>query len=202
MFCHSGVSSKMFVWVGRTQYLRFRPNTFPMITPFCINFSCFLSSFQIPADLRLLFTNDLKLENSALTGESEPIDYTSEAAAQHVGLLDSHNIAFNGSLCLDGEGLGIVIRTADNTMIGQIAQITGCRRERKTTLQIEISRFVRFITVLSLCMASVVFIVGVVLKGGKNIVETFINGFIVVIMANVPQVEYNLCFEKFSLFCM
>lgn len=112
---------------------------------------------QVPADVRLLFCNDLKLETSALTGETEPIDYTAESAAPYVSVFDSHCVAFNGSLCHDGEALGtekndeeknfaqiwkkfffqgVVIRIGDSTVIGEIAKITGQQETRKTTLQV------------------------------------------------------------------
>lgn len=145
----------------------------------------------MPADLRLLYTNDLKLETAALTGESEPMEYTVEAAAPHISLFDAHNVAFNGSLCLDGEGLGVVIRTADNTVIGQIARLTSSQKHRRTRLEIEIGRFVRFLAILSLVMASTCFIIGVVANGGQNIMDTFINGFIVVVLANYPLVNFS-----------
>lgn len=146
---------------------------------------------QVPADLRLVYTNDLKLETAALTGESEPMEYTTEAAAPHVSLFDAYNVAFNGSLCLDGEGLGVVIRTADNTVIGQIARITSSQKQRRTRLEMEIWRFVLFLAILSLAMASTCFIIGVVRNGGHDIVDTFVNGFIVVVLANYPLVNFS-----------
>lgn len=151
-----------------------------------------IRTFQVPADMRLIYANDAKLETSALTGEPEPFDYTTEAAAQHIDLFDARNVAFNGSLCLDGEALGVVIRTADNTIIGQIARMTSGQDERQTTLQIEINKFVRFITVLAVSMGLVVFVVGIILNGTKNLLSWFINGFVVVLVANVPQVHFFL----------
>lgn len=67
---------------------------------------------QVPADVRLLYCNDLKLETAALTGESEPIEYTAEPAVAYISVFDAHNVAFNGSLCHDGEALGMQIRTS------------------------------------------------------------------------------------------
>lgn len=136
-----------------------------------------------------MYANDLKLETSALTGESEPVDYTVEAAAPHVALFDAHNVAFNGSLCLDGEGLGLVIRTADETVIGQIAKITSSQKESKTMLEVEIGAFVKFLAILSVTMATIVFVIGLILNGGQKILYTFVNGFIVVVLANYPLVS-------------
>lgn len=77
--------------------------------------------------MRLIYSNELKLETSALTGESEPIEYTAEAAAIHISLFDAHNVAFNGSLCLDGEAIGVVedFKISDYfKRIGKISQAT------------------------------------------------------------------------------
>ena len=51
----------------------------------------------------------------------------------------------------------------------------------------EVNRFVRFIAVLSVTMGALVFISGVIIKGGRDIFGTFVYGFVVVIVANVPQ---------------
>lgn len=58
----------------------------------------------------------LKLETSSITGEAEPIDYQSEPVQEGVSVFDSRNIAFNGSLAVDGEGIAIVIKTGQNTV--------------------------------------------------------------------------------------
>uniref|UniRef100_A0A914EHQ3 Cation-transporting P-type ATPase N-terminal domain-containing protein n=1 Tax=Acrobeloides nanus TaxID=290746 RepID=A0A914EHQ3_9BILA len=66
---------------------------------------------RVPADARILQCSQLKLETSAITGEAEPIDHTSDPAPENVNIFDAKNVAFNGSLCVDGDGVGIVIRT-------------------------------------------------------------------------------------------
>lgn len=58
----------------------------------------------------------MKLETSAITGEAEPIEYQKEAVLETVNIFESRNVAFNGSLCVDGEGIGLVIRTGPNTV--------------------------------------------------------------------------------------
>lgn len=89
---------------------------------------------RVPADLRLITCTDLKLETSAMTGtcarthtcseylsagESEPLDSTASEVPEHMSAMDGHNIAFNSSMALDGEGYGVVIRTGDSTFIGE-----------------------------------------------------------------------------------
>jgi sodium/potassium-transporting ATPase subunit alpha len=74
------------------------------------------SGARVPADVRMLSCNGLKLETSSISGEAEPIEFTCESAAKSITVFESHNVAFNGSFCVDGEGLGVVIRVADNTV--------------------------------------------------------------------------------------
>jgi magnesium-transporting ATPase (P-type) len=74
------------------------------------------SGARVPADIRIIHCNSLKLETSSITGESEAIEFTSEIANENVSVFDAKNIAFNGSFCMDGEGVGVVIRIGDKTV--------------------------------------------------------------------------------------
>ncbi|KIH42729.1 hypothetical protein ANCDUO_21637, partial [Ancylostoma duodenale] len=73
------------------------------------------SGSRIPADIRILQTNCLTIEVSEVTGQTAPVECTAEAAASHVSVFDSRNVAFKGSYCTEGDGLGIVIRTGKFT---------------------------------------------------------------------------------------
>jgi sodium/potassium-transporting ATPase subunit alpha len=74
---------------------------------------------KIPADCRVIFSQSLKVDQSMITGESEPIDVSVDSKNQNA--LESKNIIFNGSLCVDGTCLAVAIRTGDDTL----AQTTG-----------------------------------------------------------------------------
>jgi sodium/potassium-transporting ATPase subunit alpha len=56
------------------------------------------------------------LETSSITGEPEPIEFSSDPVDQHVTVFESQNVAFNGSFCVDGEAIAVVIRTAQDTV--------------------------------------------------------------------------------------
>lgn len=71
---------------------------------------------RVPAELRLIYTDDLKLETSWITGELETLEFNEHCVSKETGALEAQNIAFNGCLCQDGEAIGIVIRTGNNTV--------------------------------------------------------------------------------------
>lgn len=142
---------------------------------------------KVPADLRILQCNNLKVENSSLTGESELVTITSDAQEASVAHLECTNVVFNGSLCFDGSALGLVLTVGDKTVIGRIAELATSTTARETNMQREVKAFVRFISVLAVLMAGALFAIGVIRKGGDDVLSTFVNGFLVIIVANVPQ---------------
>ncbi len=58
----------------------------------------------------------MRLETSQITGEAEAIAFTAEPAASDIDVFDSNNVAFNGSFCINGEGIGVTIRTGTATV--------------------------------------------------------------------------------------
>ncbi|MFH4982672.1 hypothetical protein AB6A40_009381, partial [Gnathostoma spinigerum] len=121
------------------------------------------SGSRVPADVRILHCSGLKLEASSITGEAEPIDFHSEPVADHIDLFDAANVAFNGSFCIDGDGIGVVIRTGEKTILGQIASLTTTQKTKISSLEVEINRFVRFVFISALVMGAVIFLLGCVL---------------------------------------
>eukprot|EP00804_Cyclotella_cryptica_P021089 CCRYP_021108-RA/>CCRYP_021108-RA protein AED:0.28 eAED:0.31 QI:0/0/0/1/1/1/3/0/567 len=145
---------------------------------------------RVPADLVLLLCRGLKAECSSLTGESEPVSCTHKTSAKSTPFFECKNVAFNTSLCFDGMALGVVFRTGDHTGIGTIAKLASDTKQRESTLQKEVRNFVRLVAVVSLTMASACFVGAVFVQQAKTvdaIIKLFVNGFLVIIVANVPQ---------------
>ena len=79
---------------------------------------------NIPADLVMIDTQgDMKVDNSSLTGETEQLLRTAEISDKNTKLLETHRVAFSGTECKNGSGIGIVFGTADKTVIGAIANL-------------------------------------------------------------------------------
>ncbi|EGC29505.1 hypothetical protein DICPUDRAFT_42780, partial [Dictyostelium purpureum] len=137
---------------------------------------------KVPGDIRIITCNGMKVDNSSLTGESEAQSCTVTCTDDNP--LESHNLAFYGTLVMDGSARGVVIRTGTNTLIGKIADMASNTEQTETTLQIETKRFVHFITVLGITMGLLFFIIGfcVGIKPIPNLINVL--GLIV---ANVPE---------------
>ena len=109
---------------------------------------------KIPADLRLVqVSDDLKFDRSVLTGESDAIPGTVEHTDNNV--LETHNVAMMGTHCLNGSAVGVVVSIGDKTLMGKIARLSLTDNNTKTTLQVEILRFVLIIATLSISVGAI-----------------------------------------------
>lgn len=137
---------------------------------------------KVPADIRILHANNFKVDNSSLTGESEPQSCTTRCTDNNP--LETHNLAFYGTLAMDGSAYGLVIKTGPNTLIGRIADMASESKAAETTLQREIKRFVRFISCMGMAMGAIFFGIGFATK--TKIIANLIN-VLGIIVANVPE---------------
>ena len=138
---------------------------------------------KIPADMRILATQEMKVENSSLTGEPDALLRTVECThPEHP--LETCNLAFFGTLCKEGTAKGIVINTGDNTVIGQIASLATSSRAADSPLTQEINRFILAISVISFAMGVLIFILCFIL--GYSALNSLVFG-ISIIVANVPE---------------
>ena len=76
---------------------------------------------NIPADVIIITSNEMKVNNASLTGESEELLRNPEEKARNI--FESPNVGFFGTACTNGSGTGIVFKTGDDTVIGQIANL-------------------------------------------------------------------------------
>ena len=77
---------------------------------------------MIPADLRMIFTKDLFITQSALTGESEPVEKFAEVCSSLDSITDAVNLAFMGSSVINGSAKGVVVATGNDTLLGKMAK--------------------------------------------------------------------------------
>ena len=117
----------------------------------------------VPADLRLVEVASLRVDESALTGESVPVDKLTEALRGHVVPVgDRHNIAHKGSIVTYGRAAGLVIATGMRTEFGRIAQLLRDARSVQTPLQRRLAIFGRQLALVVLVICGLVFLTGLV----------------------------------------
>jgi sodium/potassium-transporting ATPase subunit alpha len=137
---------------------------------------------QLPADVRLVSNQKLKVDNSPLTGESEPISRTVECTDENP--LETKNLAFFGTLAVDGTCTGIVVNTGDDTVFGRIAGLAAGSTSDDTTLQVDIHYFVVLISVVAIFLGVLFFLINIAKKKEWIANIVFCIGMIV---ANVPE---------------
>ncbi|MEK6190060.1 MAG: cation-translocating P-type ATPase, partial [Carnobacterium alterfunditum] len=116
------------------------------------------SGDKIPADARLLSSSDLQVEESALTGESIPVEKNENAEVEEnspVG--DVFNTVFSGTLVTKGRAKAIVVATGMDTEMGSVADLLNRTKEGKTPLQSRMDRLGKQISILALIAGIIIF---------------------------------------------
>ncbi len=117
---------------------------------------------QVPADLRLLQTAQLKVDESALTGESVTVDKLSGTLdGTSLALGDRVNMAFKGTIVTHGRALGLVVATGMATELGKVAALLEQDSQRSTPLQLRLAVFGKRVALAVLAICGVIFGVGV-----------------------------------------
>jgi magnesium-transporting ATPase (P-type) len=118
------------------------------------------SGDKVPADLRLVEVKNLRTEEAALTGESVPIDKTTNAVSDKATIGDREGMAFSGTLVASGRGTGVVVATGSNTELGHINQMMTSVSALETPLLRQIKKFGYSITVVIGVVTVLVFAYG------------------------------------------
>ncbi|XP_036614136.1 sodium/potassium-transporting ATPase subunit alpha-2-like isoform X1 [Trichosurus vulpecula] len=137
---------------------------------------------RIPADLRIISAHGCKVDNSSLTGESEPQSRGPDFSDPNP--LETRNICFFSTNCVEGTAQGIVISTGDNTVMGRIASLTSVLEAGRTPIAIEIEHFIHLITAVAVFLGVTFFFLSLLLGYGWLQAVIFLIGIIV---ANVPE---------------
>ncbi|MCX7681774.1 MAG: cation-translocating P-type ATPase [Anaerolineae bacterium] len=117
----------------------------------------------VPADLRLIESVNLKIEEASLTGESVPVEKKAELTLRDdVQIGDRVNCAFMGTTVTYGRGMGIVVATGMQTQIGQIAEMIQSYEEEPTPLQRRLDQLGRWLGWGALAICAIVFIEAII----------------------------------------
>ncbi len=139
----------------------------------------------VPADLRLIEANSLKIEESALTGESVSVEKDAEVIlGAETALGDRVNMAFMGTIVTYGRGVGVVVSTGMNTEMGQIASALSEMEETETPLTKRIKSTSIIITVVVIVVSVLIFVMGVLL--GENFISSLTMAIAIAVCA-IPE---------------
>jgi sodium/potassium-transporting ATPase subunit alpha len=137
---------------------------------------------KVPADVRVLSSSDLKVNNASLTGEN--IDIKLGPLANHTELYEAKNVARSGCNFTSGTGVCVVFTTGDNTFFGAIAKSTTQIKRPPTLMQHEIHRLINIMAVVAFTLGITFFILA--LFNGYNWLEAIVF-MIGIVVANVPE---------------
>ncbi len=118
------------------------------------------SGDKVPADLRLLHSRSLQIDESALTGESLPVEKYPGVLDHDTILADRANMGYSSTLVTYGTGIGVVVATGDDTEIGRISDLIASAEVLATPLTRKIARFSHLLLYAILGLAAMTFLVG------------------------------------------
>jgi len=140
----------------------------------------------IPADVRLIESANLQIEESALTGESVPSEKNADFITkdEKIPVGDKENMAFMSTMATYGRGEGVVVATGMETEIGKIAKILDEDESTLTPLQIKLDELGKILGYIAMGICVVIFVVGIIQK--RPILEMFMTSISLAVAA-IPE---------------
>ncbi|MGB7528086.1 cation-translocating P-type ATPase [Sphingobacterium cellulitidis] len=140
----------------------------------------------VPADLRLIESANLQIEESALTGESVPAEKSADANLEdeYIPIGDRVNLAFMSTLVTYGRGVGIVFGTANQTEVGKIAGLLDSETAEKTPLEIRLDHLGKTLGKLAIGICIIIFIISYF--QGRDLTEMFLTS-VSLAVASIPE---------------
>jgi len=140
---------------------------------------------RVPADIRWLKAINIRVEESALTGESQAVaKHSQQLNDEYVPVADQKNMGFMGTVVVNGRGIGIVISTGMNTEMGVIAGMIQDVKEEDTPLQRRLAQLGKWLVTLSVAVCVVVVITGIL--QGESLYKMFFAGVSLAVAA-IPE---------------
>jgi Ca2+-transporting ATPase len=140
---------------------------------------------RIPADIRWLKVSNIRVEESALTGESQPVAKSAQPLAdEYMPIADRKNMGFMGTVAVNGRGIGIVIATGMNTEMGLIAGMIQEVKDEETPLQRRLAQLGKWLVTISVAICIVVAVTGIL--QGESFYKMFFAGVSLAVAA-IPE---------------
>ena len=154
---------------------------------------------SVPADCRILESASMKVEESALTGESVPVEKHAETlslaeGADDIPLGDRKNMCYSGSIVVYGRGRAVVVATGMDTEMGKIADAISQAEEGQTPLQIALDKLSHTLTILVVVISLLVFATGFIKHGAEMLgnFDLILSTFMVAVSLAVAAIPEGL----------
>ncbi|MBI5951853.1 MAG: cation-translocating P-type ATPase [Chloroflexi bacterium] len=144
----------------------------------------------LPADLRLLEAVNLRIQEAALTGESEPIEkHTAALSGEDLPLGDRRNMGYMGTIVTQGRGLALVVATGMQTELGRIAELIQQVKQENTPLQRRLDALGKNLAVVGVGIAALIFILGL-MRGDeiRHMLLTAVSVAVAIVPEGLPAV--------------
>ncbi|MCI0476114.1 MAG: HAD-IC family P-type ATPase, partial [Anaerolineales bacterium] len=144
----------------------------------------------IPADLRLLEAVNLRIQESALTGESEAVEkHTASLAGEDLPLGDRRNMAYMGTIVTQGRGLALAVATGMKTELGKIADLIQQVKQEATPLQRRLDQLGKTLAIIGIAIAALIFVLGI-LRGDeiRHMLLTAVSVAVAIVPEGLPAV--------------
>ena len=138
----------------------------------------------VPADGRVIESQNLKVVEGMLTGEAEPVLKHEDVISEEVALGDQKNLVFSGSMVVYGRAVYVVTKTAMDTEMGKIANLLENAQSKQTPLQVKLDEFSKKLGIWIVILAALIF--GVEVIRGGDLVNSFMFA-IAIAVAAIPE---------------
>ncbi|MDD7397772.1 MAG: calcium-translocating P-type ATPase, PMCA-type [Firmicutes bacterium] len=149
----------------------------------------------VPADIRLIEAISLKVEESALTGESVPSEKDAEIVCDtDAPLGDRKNMVYSSGVVSYGRGKGVVVATGMGTEVGKIAKMLGEHDDQQTPLQVQLAKTAKVLSIIILAIAAIIFVAKICMSiGGETpMADTIIGSFMTAVAIAVAAIPEGL----------
>lgn len=139
----------------------------------------------VPADVRLIDAVNLKVQESSLTGESVPVDKSTEPlSGDDIPLGDRINMAFSSGMVTYGRGKGVVVKTGMETEVGKIAGMLSETVDTGTPMSHRLEQLGKILGIAALVICAVIFVVGIAY--GNSVMDMFMTAVSLAVAA-IPE---------------
>ena len=148
----------------------------------------------VPADIRLITTKSLKIQESTLTGESVPAEKDCSAELKDdTPLGDRKTMAYSTGVVTYGRGTGVVVATGMNTEVGKIAGMLNTQEKNDTPLQVQLAKVAKLLSFVVLGVALIIFVAGILNKGeGVPLWDSIVDSFMTAVAIAVAAIPEGL----------